>query len=532
MSLVLRARPSLDPLTGGGNHSVRLLLLGWLGQAVVRWGLAWHRLGPTAHPDEAGYLVAARLLAGGPGADLSGHTFYQGGYPLLLTPVFWVTEDPVLVYRLVMLVNALVGALALPLAYVALKRIGLTSMPLAWAASLLPAVVVFGRHALADAVLPVVVLAWLLALGRFLDGRGAAVPASLLACYAWAVHARGAVLLAVHVVALLLAVRGRRRPAFAGLAVVAAGCWAVVRLNGLLLARLYPDGALDLGGTLLDRMLSVDGQLWALSGAAGQLWYMIAATWGLAGVGLVVVVAAAVRGHPLALVLCAVTFGIAYASMAALPDENRVGNFAYGRYLACFALVHALVGLRALADRRAVLGAVVGLAVTARVVAGYAGGRLEDAVFIAFDFPEIIFLTGEDDALELGAATASAAALLAVLALVQRRALVLALVNLVALTSVTAPWRAEQVPDAGLPEGGVLTARDVPWQARAALYHRVSWTRIGWYETGDSVHPGVCAVLVPWRPGAPIELTWPGHPVAWRPLPSVPGTVVWTCRAS
>ncbi len=99
MSLVTETRPMAVPLPSR-NRTLRLLAFGWLAQAVLRFGLAWHRLGPVAHPDEAGYLVAARLLAGGPGADLSGHTFYQGGYPLLLAPVFWATDDPVLSYRL------------------------------------------------------------------------------------------------------------------------------------------------------------------------------------------------------------------------------------------------------------------------------------------------------------------------------------------------------------------------------------------------------------------------------------------------
>ena len=49
---------------------------------------------------------------------------------------------------------------------------------------------------------------------------------------------------------------------------------------------------------------------------------MIAASWGLAGVGLAAVIAAAARRNPMAWVLCAATFGMAYGSMAALPDEN------------------------------------------------------------------------------------------------------------------------------------------------------------------------------------------------------------------
>jgi len=39
---------------------------------------------PLANPDESAYLIAARVLAGGPATDFSYSTLYQGGYPLLI----------------------------------------------------------------------------------------------------------------------------------------------------------------------------------------------------------------------------------------------------------------------------------------------------------------------------------------------------------------------------------------------------------------------------------------------------------------
>src|SRR3569833_3216127 len=76
-----------------------LLVAGWLLQAGIRLLLAGGQGVPVALPDESGYLIAARWLAGGPGADLSGSTFYQGGYPLLVTPAFWLRHDPQTCYR-------------------------------------------------------------------------------------------------------------------------------------------------------------------------------------------------------------------------------------------------------------------------------------------------------------------------------------------------------------------------------------------------------------------------------------------------
>jgi hypothetical protein len=59
--------------------------------------------------------VAARVLAGGPGADLSDSTLYPGGYPLLITPAYWFSSNPSTVYHGVMVINAVISALVLPL---------------------------------------------------------------------------------------------------------------------------------------------------------------------------------------------------------------------------------------------------------------------------------------------------------------------------------------------------------------------------------------------------------------------------------
>jgi len=96
---------------------------------------------PLANPDESAYLVAARVLAGGPPADFSYSTLYQGGYPLLITPVFWFTHNAVTAYRAVLFVNALFSAGVLPLAYLAGRRSGCAAgrLRVAIATALLPA---------------------------------------------------------------------------------------------------------------------------------------------------------------------------------------------------------------------------------------------------------------------------------------------------------------------------------------------------------------------------------------------------------
>ncbi|MEU0572630.1 hypothetical protein ABZ297_45495, partial [Nonomuraea sp. NPDC005983] len=178
---------------------------GFLAHVVLRLWLFRYHAGPVANPDETGYLIAARWLAGGPGADFTGSTFYQSGYALLLAPIYWFTSDPAAVYRAVVVAGAVLAAGAYPLAYLGLRRLELgrrAALVLAFTAALAPALLLFSGLALADAVLPTLLLGWLLAvhdLARSGSARAGAV-AGGLAAFAMAVHLRGTVVLAVYVV--------------------------------------------------------------------------------------------------------------------------------------------------------------------------------------------------------------------------------------------------------------------------------------------------------------------------------------------
>ncbi|GAA3555646.1 hypothetical protein GCM10022419_040090 [Nonomuraea rosea] len=524
--------------TGARTGRSRLgwaLAAGWAAQVVLRLWLYRYHAGPVANPDETGYLLAARWLAGGPGANLSGSTFYQAGYALPLIPIFWLTADPVLAYRLVVVVGSVVAASAYPLAYLLLRRMGVggrAALVLAFVAGASPALLLFSGLALADAILPVLVLAWLVAV-HDLVVRGSAragLAAGAVAGFATAVHLRGAVVLVVCVLVVAAGAAFLRTPRRAALAALAgAGVTAAAgqALNGTLAAALYPGGARDLSGLLVSRLTSLEGQAWALSGAAGQLWYLIAGTWGLAGVGLAgaavtLVRRAAPRAHRvLAGTLLVTTLGIAYASSAALPDEHRVGNYAYGRYLACVAVAWLLAGLVALvrsgrlAVVRLALAAAGLLAVTGGVAAWYAGDRLERYVFIAFDFPEMIFLSGTRDSLDMAAASLSALALLACLAgaalLTAGRswllvAGVLGLVHLafVAYQAPVAPAASGQDWLPAPPHGRVAVDGRVKWNVWVPLSYRVWWTEV---ERFDGAPPqGVCTAVVP--PGAVPPVGW------------------------
>jgi hypothetical protein len=142
-----RLRPDLAAAAPAGPRRrtwrfALLLVVGWLFQAGLRAWLSRTQAVPLDNPDETAYLVAARFLAGGPAADFSSATLYRGGYPLLITPVFWFTSSPAAVYHAALLINAAVSAAVMPLGYLACRRLGLgrpAAYGVAMIAALLPA---------------------------------------------------------------------------------------------------------------------------------------------------------------------------------------------------------------------------------------------------------------------------------------------------------------------------------------------------------------------------------------------------------
>jgi hypothetical protein len=417
---------------------VLLLVFGWLLQAGLRLWFGRMQTVPLVEPDESGYLIAARVLAGGPATDFSYATLYQGGYPLLITPVFWFTSNAVTAYRAVLVINAAVSAGLMPLAYLLGRRLGL-SRPAAYgvaaAAALVPAGVFYAEYATSDAIFPVLMLAWLLTVHTWLTARsgwgryGAAVGSALLAGYAYAVHSRGMVIVVAYVVvgALVawrrLAARGTVAAAALALAGAVGAGWLIDRA---LTSTIYPEGTRSLTAEMTTRLRSVHGAINVFEMAAGQLWRLVLDSWGLAGIGLIAAVAVIVRRGTrpevrlLAALAVAVTLVIAGTAPAALPADQSQ-TWASGRYLdgmiVTFFVVGAVVLLRA--RTRTILACAAcaaGLAVvTAVTVAVYAGSSLPTAGFpYGFNFGEPAVLTQNWTQASVWVATTAALGLLTV----------------------------------------------------------------------------------------------------------------------
>jgi hypothetical protein len=557
-----------------------LLVAGWLIQAGLRAWFSRAQVVPLDNPDETAYLIAARVLSGGPAADFSGatlyhSTLYQGGYPLLITPVYWFTSSPAAVYHAVLLINAFVSALVMPLGYLACRRLGLgrpAAYVVATIAALLPPAFFFSEYAIADAIFPVVTLAWLLTTHSWLVAvsararYAAAIGSAVLAGYAYAVHPRGLVLLAgwaavgVFIAWRRPAARGSvAAAALAAVATVGAG-WA---LDRYLTSALYAEGTRNLSGQLLTTLESVYGAIHVAEMAGGQLWRLVLDSWGIAGIGLVAAAAAIWRRgvrtdlRVMASLSVGVTVLIACTAPAALPPHQTL-TWASGRYLDGMIVTFFLVGAAVLLQvpARPILvftACVAGLtAVTAMTVAVYAGTSLPTGRGRRFNFGVPAVLTQNWHHASVLVTTAVALGLLLLwvyLAILARYLPVLAWVagaavaalslgavaQLTAYCSVVDNARARAMGTTemagGLKPGEqIAVASNINGVLRLAQTFEVSSTQVQFFNPVLQSPPADATVVdVKWPSGQPAWASWPGAPAGWRIVATnrFGGWVVW-----
>jgi hypothetical protein len=567
-----------------------LLVAGWLVQAGLRSWLSRAQAVPLATPDESAYLIAARVLAGGVPANFSYSTLYPAGYPLLITPVFWFTGNPVTAYHAVLIINALVSATVLPLAYAAGRRLGLgrpAAYAVATAAALLPDALFYSGYAMTDAIFPVLVLGWLLTVHSWLDPaaarsvRGrywAAAGSALLTGYAYAVHSRGLVMLLFYlavgalIAARRLAPRGTVAVAAVALALPAGLSWW---LNRHLAAVMYPSGARSLSSEALARLGSVHGVIFVLEMAAGQVWRLVLDSWGVAGIGLAAALGfAARRGvrlevRVMAALAVAVTLVTAVAAPAALPPD-QAQTWASGRYLdglvVAFFVAGAAMLLRAGGRWIVICAAAVvpPVVIAAVAVAAYAGTSVPTAGFGAgFSFGGPAVLTQDWTQASVLLATAVTLGLLAlwvgwVLAadrLTGRwpgralmpggRALVLAglaAVSLVAVAQMTSHISRAGTPGQEANTTGLVTASGLrpgqrlaigtglSWASWMPQAYEIPWAPLEFFDAASQPPPANASVVeVAWPAGQPARASWPQAPAGWRIVATdqADGWVAW-----
>lgn len=544
--------------TGRGWLSRRVvaivLVLGYLANVAWRLYLVRHLDVPAAHADEDGYLVAARALAGGAGGfSTDNAAFRRVGYPLLISPVYWFTSDPWQVYRGTQVMNALINALTLPLAYVFGVRVLRT--PRSWAlagafvVAAMPAVVFYGEFAITDAVIATLGLCWLLLLHAWLTagtpGRrlAAAAASGLVVGFIYVVHVRGLMLVLVQAMVVAVVLLLRRASRWSGLLALA-GTAAAALLDPLLKYALA-DKIIILGRSprkqAEDSVTTLHGMARAISNGFGQLWYLGVGTWGLGAVGLLAVTwlllhgptrraqlrdnATAARLIVLGTALVATVF-IAVGSSGALPPtEHRINYYAYPRYIHFLFPVWMLAGITALAllpRRRALLLSVAsgGFVLLGAAEVFYKAHRSLGYRFDRFDAVETSFLGWTYDRFQVAEPTLVGLVLFALLALLlmRRRLAIPVMMALVLLHAAVMQVSTAQISetmvvgqylpdtprlvrDVKLGPGDVVAeSYRVMWYFPYNHMREVTWDRIRLFNDELSAPPAEANVVIaPWR---------------------------------
>ncbi|WP_327254484.1 hypothetical protein [Streptomyces sp. NBC_01244] len=557
------------------------LTAGYVAQVLFRLSLVWGKAYPAVHADESSYLVLARVLAGRPTTEMPVGSVIPGGYALLISPALRIADDPITAYQLVMGINTLLNALVFLLAFAALRRLDLSrglSFPIATAAALMPPVVFYSEFAMADTVLPAVLLGWLITLHGWLsegDTRRRArygAGAGLLAGYSMAVHDRGGVVVALTAAVFVGALVFRWAPprstlaAWGGLAVSVLGARL---LSVWLEARFKDTPPSSVGTKVLDALVEPELLRRTVTRTIGQFWYFSVSSWGFGALAVVLCAFAVFSSRftrasrVVSFVMVALLCGIALASAAGLPDDHgRIDNWVYARYLAPLVPAFFVVGAAVLARARTgallrlATGAVLFTLVTAEFVILVVGKGLHKVGIIPWGMPDALFLASEWTRLHMGRTIAGALLVFAVCVLFRlaggRRvvwavAVSLSLFAIYATTAVTSnvaePHTKQRkaaatgfTTSAGLRPGeNLVMDPSANWDLRMAqgyeVYDGRVWTRD--LRHGEQPPAAADAAVLGLTPkDARPQDSWPTAPAGWyaAAVNTTHGWVLWRHR--
>ncbi|MFM2115301.1 MAG: hypothetical protein RI908_1042 [Actinomycetota bacterium] len=395
-----------------------VVCLGGIGIAVLVWATFASR-GASVRPDELGFLLNGWVLTGHDetffGAEF--RSFYTAGYGFVTAVAAVVGGGIDAQYRLSLLANiGLVVATAAVLSRLAFRHLAVarnTSRTLAIVVALAPAVAANSLFAWSETLNRFLFVAVvLLAYEHATRPRwSTSIPIGVASSYMVIAHGRFTLVPALTVALLVIAATRAPRKLIAltagGVLAAVVSWWVFTRINVSLRRDLYP-AAGGKEGRMVDKLTTPSNLPSLARSAAGQLWYVLATSFGLAAVGLAVNVRSAMLGlrrarnlqwlAPAFLFLSAGT--VALASALQLLRVIRPDHLVYGRYLEAVAPVFVLVGLAALVSgsrfaRRAWTYGIVGI-VACTAALTVAAGRDELRSMIAqnkfFAIPNAIAL--------------------------------------------------------------------------------------------------------------------------------------------
>ncbi|MFM7095570.1 MAG: hypothetical protein ACKOYL_13610, partial [Actinomycetota bacterium] len=336
--------------------------LGFACIAVLVWATFASR-GASVRPDELGFLLNGWVLTGhrelifGPGF----RSFYTAGYGFITAIAAVAGRGIVAQYRLSLLANiGLVLATSAALARLAFRHLAVergTARTLAIIVALAPAVAANSLFAWSETLNRFLFVAVvLLAYEHVMRPRWpTSISIGAISSFMVIAHGRFTLLPAL-VIALLIVVatpapRRLLAVTVGGIVAALASWWVFTRINVSLRRDLYP-AASGKEGRMVDKLTSPSNLPSLGRSATGQLWYVLATSFGLAAVGLAMNVRSMMLGlrrarnlqwlAPAFLFLSAGS--VALASALQLLRVIRPDHLVYGRYLEAVAPVFVLLG--------------------------------------------------------------------------------------------------------------------------------------------------------------------------------------------
>jgi len=369
--------------------------------AVLVWATFASR-GASVRPDELGFLLNGWVLTGHNeillGADF--RSFYTAGYGFITAAAALAGRGIDAQYRLSLLVNiGLVVATTAALARFAFRHLSVSrrsARTLAVIVAITPAVAANSLFAWSETLnrflfVAVALLAYEhVARPRVSSSIGLGVASSFMVI----AHGRFTLLPALAVVLIVIVgafgQRGRNAVivTVAGVATAVVSYFVFTRINVWLRRELYP-AATGKEGRMIDKFTNLSNLPSLGRSATGQLWYVIATSFGLAAVGLAVNVRSLLIGlrRPRNLQWLAPTFiflaagSVALASTLQVLRVIRPDHLVYGRYLEAVSPLFVMLGLCAVAtgSRFAFRAWTAGIAaiVTCAAILAAAAGRDE-----------------------------------------------------------------------------------------------------------------------------------------------------------
>lgn len=415
----------------------------WLCVALVRWSFAAERRVFHLFPDEPAQLAMGRWLSGGTDWTLLDHSTWQPGLAILLAPIYWVTDDAVVVFRAAIALNAAIGGLCAVLLAMLARR--LTALSLrscvfaAGAVALLPAGLSSSAHVWAEPLVTLTFLGVLLVIMRYLDTPGVSSGLIVVAAAGatFLVHGRLLPLLVMSAVVLVANELRRatwpRAVLFAAASLVA---YLVTKWFSDVVHRAVWDGANDVN-TVTSTLRRLSSPTDVAQTFVGQLWYQLATTAALAGIGFIVLTRRVVGRDPVertrrrdsAVVLGLVVplVGVSAVFMSGRPETHHL---IYGRYNDAVmwpVLVVAIGWLSsrvAAAPRSELAGVLVPAAgatlVSALLVQWWHGAALEEYIGVRAMVPGLVAFVGDRSSIDAVVPTLFGLVLLAQLVLLGR----------------------------------------------------------------------------------------------------------------